>query len=455
MDELERIQIEREVDRLIDALDAERFRHVAGMEASPSLVPLFQGRPGVAHRETVARLREATLTPLADRVAALRAERAGAEEEERWREAETAATGEGPEGPLVLLDAERALTGERNPERRAAFARAAEGAIESSSAPREAAVEARARARAEVGLAPDWQAVVEADGFLAASDDAWADVLGWTARRELGRSPAPRGELSRADLLWLLALRRWTDLFKVGMAPIVLRWISEQLSLDLGPVRIDADVRPAKWQGVHVFGVRVSFRPVSGAPDWLGLFDGVGRALAASRQPAHRRDAAFGHGLGWLLASLLREPRFLIERCGVDKREVPDVRRGLALRTLFALRARSAALRIAAEVERGMSGRAWREGYREAMTAALGATWDGVRAARDADGPAHAAALSGAGRGEALRRAIVERFDEDWWRNPRTAEHLAGLVAAGRAPDDAEATPALAARSLADVLASG
>ncbi|HSM91519.1 MAG TPA: hypothetical protein VLT47_01460, partial [Anaeromyxobacteraceae bacterium] len=333
-------------------------------------------------------------------------------------------------------------------------ARAAAGACEAAAAAREAAVEARARARADVGLAPDWQAVVEADGLLAASDDAWADVLAWTVRRELG-SRSPSGGLARADLLCVLSLRRWTDLFKPGMAPIVLRWLAERLRVDLGPLRLDADARPGKWPGVHAFGTRISFLPVSGAPDWLALFDAVGRALAASRHPPHRRDAAFGHALGWLLASLLREPRFLVERCDVDRREVPDLRRALALRGLFGLRARAAALRVAAEVERGTSGRAWREGYGEAMTSALGAAWDEVRAARDADGPAHAAALSGAGHGEALRRTLVERFDEDWWRNPRTAEHLAGLLAAGRTDEATEATPALAGTALAGVLSGG
>ena len=455
MDELERIQIEREADRLIDALDAERFRHVSGMESAPSLAPLFLGRPGVAHRETVTRLREAGLHPLADRAAALRAERAAAEAEERWRAAEAAAVGEGPDGSVGLQDAERALAQERDQERRGAFARAAAQGCEASAPSREAAVEARARARAEVGLAPDWQAVVEADAALAASDDAWSDVLAWTARRELGLQPAPRGNLARADLIRLLALRRWSDLFRVGMVPIVLRWLSEQLRLDLGPVPVDAEARPGKWPGVHVFGARISFLPVSGAADWQDLFDGTGRALAASRQPAHRRDAPFGHALGWLLSSVLREPRFLVERCDADRRDVPDLRRGLALRALFALRARAAAFRIASEVERGMSGHAWREGYREAMTAALGATWDGVRAARDADGPVHAAALTGAGEGEALRRSLVERFDEDWWRNPRTAEHLAGLIAAGKTLADEATTPSLAAGALAGELASG
>jgi hypothetical protein len=42
--------------------------------------------------------------------------------------------------------------------------------------------------------------------------------------------------------------------------------------------------------------------------------------------------------------------------------------------------------------------------------------------------------VRGAEAGEALRREVVERFDEDWWRNPRTGPHLAGLLAVGRLP---------------------
>jgi hypothetical protein len=304
----------------------------------------------------------------------------------------------------------------------------------------------------EGGLAPDWRAVVEGDAVLAASDEAWRDVLAWTARRELGMKPVPQGNLARADLLRILGLKRWSGLFRDGMLTIDLRWALERLGLDLTRVRIDADRRSAKWPGVHSLGARISFRPHGGVADWLGLFDAAGRSLAASYHPHHRRDAAFGHALGWLLSSLLLEPRFLVDRCDLDRRDAPDLLRALRLRRLFSLRARSAALRIASEVERGMSGAAWREGYRDAMTSALGATWDGVRAARDADGSAHRSALAGAGQGEALRRSFVERFDEDWWLNPRTAEHLAALVTEGRLPEQEASVPSVAAIALSGAM---
>src|SRR5512138_1362554 len=98
MDALEMDQLARGVDALVSALDDERRRHVAGIEAEPALARLFAERSRVAHRDTIAALREGGFADLAGRVAALRAERAAAEHEEAWRAAEAAAAGEGPRG---------------------------------------------------------------------------------------------------------------------------------------------------------------------------------------------------------------------------------------------------------------------------------------------------------------------------------------------------------------------
>jgi hypothetical protein len=50
----------------------------------------------------------------------------------------------------------------------------------------------------------------------------------------------------------------------------------------------------------------------------------------------------------------------------------------------------------------------------------------------------------------------VERYDEDWWRNPKTAAALAGILAAGRAAPDPERPPlATAAAPLVRKLESG
>jgi hypothetical protein len=452
MDRGEMDQLAGEVDALGAALEQERFRHVAGLEAEPALALLFARRARAAHRETVQALRAVGETSLADRVAALRAERAQAEAEERWRAAEAAAGGIGPDGTAPLAALERAAPRERDPERRRAFAAAAEGALSPAASAREEAVEVRARARAEVGLASDWGAVVLGDAALAASDDAWRDVLDFTARRELGGIPA--AGLARADLLRAVAGGRWDGLFRPGMLPIALKLTLEGLGLDAGRVRVDDADRPAKWPGAHAVGARISFRPRGGGGDWADLLAAVGRALAAAAAPPSARDAELAEALAWILGGLALEPGWLGPRADVERRHAADVVRDLALRRLLALRADGAALRVATEVERGLSGAAWREAHRAALHAATSASWEGVRAARDGDAARLAARLRGAEAGEALRRTLVERFDEDWWRNPRTAAHLAGLLAAGRLPP-AEGPPAggLAAGGLVAKLA--
>jgi hypothetical protein len=441
-----------EVDALTQALDSERGRYVAGVEREPTLAHLFAEWPRAAHRATVTALRDAGQAALADRVAALRAERAAAGYEEDWRAAEVTAQAVGPDGPAGLHALELAALREADPTRRQAFARAAAEALSPSAALAEAMVEARARAGAEVGLAPDWPAVVLGDTLLGTSDDAYRDVLAFRARAELGLAPVPGGNLSRADLLHLLRLARWGGLFTPSALDAAVRAMAADLRLDLARVRVDEGDRPAQWPGAHVSGSRLSFRRRGGAGDWQDLLDALGRAVAAAHAPPHRRDPLLGPALGWLLGTLLLEPRWLRDHADVERKHAADVVRELALRRLFALRARAAALRVASEAQRGLAGARWRETYREALTAATGATWEGVRAARDADAAAHRAALLGAGVGGRLRDEVRERFDEDWWRNPRTTEFLAGLLAAGALPDEGDDPDALAPARAAHAL---
>jgi hypothetical protein len=456
MDAVEREGVGAEVDALQGALDDERFRHVAGMEPEPTLARLFATHGVAAHRQTVSALRDAGDEDAAQRVAALRGERAQAEAEERWRALEAAATGTGPDGTAPLAALEATLPREPHPARRAALARAAADALSAAASAREEALELRARARAEVGLAPDWRRVVEGDEVLAASDDAWRDLVAFAARSELGATPRAPGDLSRADLLHLVEAPRLDGFFRGGMLPVALKLTLEPLGLELGRLRVDDAARPAKWPGAHAVGARISFRPRGGMGDWQDLLGAVGRALAAAAAPPSRRTPAVGAALGWILGSLALEPRWLADRADVERRHALDVVRAVALRRLLALRAAAAALRVAAEVERGLSGAAWRAAHREALTAATGALWDEVRASRDGDAPALAGELAGAGAGERLREELRERFDEDWWRNPRTRAHLAGILAAGRLPEaETPAPPRGAARLLVSKLERG
>lgn len=456
MDSAEVEVVRAEVDALVRALEEERWRHVAGLAAEPALAPIFRDHSRAAHKDTLAALRESGEADLASRVAGLRAERAAAEDEEAWRAAEAKAVARGPDGTVPLGEAERAALREPNRDRRLALGRAAAEAAAGAAPSREAAAEKRARARAESGLAPDWEAVVQADDVLAASDDAFRDVLAWLARRDLGLAPRPRGDLERADLLHVLGLPGLAGHFPPGMLGAALPRTLAPLGLDLRRIRVDEADRPAQWPGAHAADSRVSFRRQGGAADWLGLFRAAGEALGAAASRPSSRDVAFPHAMGFLLEGLLLDPLFLARELSVDGRHLPDLVRALALRRLFALRARAAALRVATEVERGTSGAAWREAHRDALSSASLAAWPDGLAARDADAAVHAAALAGAAWSAQLQGRLVESFDEDWWRNPKTAAAIAGLLAAGRAGPDAEKPPlSSAAAALVRKMESG
>jgi hypothetical protein len=435
MDGDERESLARILDTLASGLEEERARHEAGLEPAPALLALFPPNGAAAHPEMVRRLRAAGDAAGTSQVAALRAEWHAAEREEQWRAAEAAARIDGPDGRLGLAEAELALPRESDPARRRSLASAIAAALAGPAAAREAAAEVRARARAESGLVPDWGAVVEGDQLLGATDDAWRELLTFVARRDLDLAPAPAGDLRRADLLRLLAFPALDGLFRRPALDAAVRGAAGDLGLDLGALRIDEPGHPAAWPGARVHGRRVLFRAVGGLADWSPLLDALGRALAAAHHAPHARDAVLGPALGALLAGLCLEPAWLASRLELSRGQVADVLRAVGLRRLLHLRCAGAALRVAAEVERGLSGQAWREAHREALSSALHAAWDGVRASRDAEAGPLIATVRGFAEGERLRLALRERFDEDWWRNPRTREHLAGLLAAGRLPD--------------------
>jgi len=309
--------------------------------------------------------------------------------------------------------------------------------------------------RAELGLVPDWPGVVACDQLLDATEDAWTELLDHAAHRDLGLAPQPRGDLTRADLLRLLAFPAWDGLFRRSGLAELLRAACAAVGLDAASLRIGETTRVAAWPGAHAVGERIAFRPRRGLPDWLDLLDAAGCAAIAGRRPPTGRDPVFTAAFGWLLQSLLLEPGFLAARLELSRREQVEVTRALALRALFRLRASGAAARVATEVERGMSGARWREAHREALTSACHAAWDGVRAARDDEAGPLLARVAGFAEGERLRMALRERFDEDWWRNPRTPEHLAGLLAAGRFGETEAATTTEAARGVVRLLETG
>ena len=434
-------EVRSEVDALVAGLSEERFRHVAGLAPAPRLPAVFSAHGLAAHRDTVVMLREAGERELAARVAGLVAERMAAAEEEAWRAADAAATGDGPDGQVGLSDAALSSLHERDRDRRRALGRAVAGAALASSAPREAAAETRASARAGLGLTPAWEDVVQADEVLAASEGAYQEVLAWFARQQ-GLELPPRGGPRPAPGSCTCSPSGTTT---ASSAPRRSpRWCSTASTgsaSTCGSVRLDGAARAAKWPGAHAFEGRVSLRRQGGLADWLDLPDAAGRAAAAATSRPSTRDPALPATVGALGAWLLLEPRFLESATGPGP-QARARRRSAGWRSASSssFAPAPAALRVAVEVERGTGGRAWHEAHREALSRA-----DAGRLAGRARGPgrrrgALRESLAGAAWAAAIRHDLRERFDEDYWRNPRTGEALAGRLAAGSpGPENGEA----------------
>jgi hypothetical protein len=124
-----------------------------------------------------------------------------------------------------------------------------------------------------------------------------------------------------------------------------------------------------------------------------------------------------------LFASIITEPAFLTAVLGLGRDRALAERRGLAHALLTGLRIDCARVLVADAFLRGEA--AGREAHAE-----LGERVHGEPPPPEACGaipelwPADAAGLVGVVRAAAEREALVERFDEDWFRNPRAIDSL-------------------------------
>jgi hypothetical protein len=185
--------------------------------------------------------------------------------------------------------------------------------------------------------------------------------------------------------------------------------------------------------------VYVTVRPRAGVAAWREVLDAVGCALHAAHvnpdAPAelrHAGDVAVRAAVGRLLAGLAADDGWLRRYADLDRPRAARVRRHAGFIALRALRRDAAALRLAVAVLDGTvpTGEATDAGIALAgeATGAQVAPGDVVRHAAPWLGAlvrVRAAVLAAQ-----LAGIVRERFDEDWWRNPRCGPWLAQEVCA-------------------------
>src|SRR5438067_2486959 len=297
------------------------------------------------------------------------------------------------------------------------------------------------RRRAPDGAA-EWSEKV-----LGGTDAVLSDLGFWLLERHTGAKP---GSAARHDVLHLLHAPRCAGAFPAGeMQRTVRRW-AEMLRLDFQGVKVDDEDRPLKHPGAHAepidppWEVALTFLPQEGPRALSRLLGALGIALLRAGPPpeAPPEDLWFGdpavtHACAALLEGLVRDREWL-RRCAKVELARDDER---AIAIAAVIDARLAAARTLAALQAHESGLGSKAAaaYRDLFVRATGAELPAGLALCDLD-----PWLGGFAelQGRALAARIVaflrERYDEDWWRNPRTAASLNGLWARGGRPTCAE-----------------
>lgn len=401
---------------------------------------------------------------LAAWVAASNGRRAGAVAEARarvWRAGAVVRTPGGATVPFDTADAALAAAGDRATRLALGAARGALVAAELGPLCRERFARERGAVEA-LGMAdgylPTWHRLTNvepralADGcaaLLRETASVWDDALAERATRRLGAPPRDLpGGLRRADEPALLADPDLDALLPAGAALAVARTQLAAMGLDAaagGRMRYDVGARrTGAWDAdawcaaVRVPGeVYVVARPRAGVAAWGALLGAAGRGLHAAHTdpalPAAARragDASVRHAAGALFAALAGDAGWL-RRYGVLGRErAGAVRRLAAFARLRGLRRDAAACRLAVLVLGGDVP----AGEADDVAMALYAEATGARAAPGeclaytAPWLGAAARVRGALLAAQVADALRERFDDDWWRNPRAGPWLAGAL---------------------------
>ncbi|GJG84988.1 hypothetical protein tb265_01690 [Gemmatimonadetes bacterium T265] len=287
------------------------------------------------------------------------------------------------------------------------------------------------------GEAPAARAALGA-AWVALTDAAWGDSLAERARRRLG---LPVRELRGEDLPAVLAAG--DDAAAVRGSGLAAMARTQLAAMGIDPDaggRVRAGLfgapygEPARALAVRVPGeVYVLTRP-STAPDAARVYlDALGQALhRAHADPGLPFETRWQAGAlaalasGALVATLLRERGWLRRYAGLSGAALERAARAAAFRELAAVRAAAARAAVSAaaygdEVALGDVDAV----YVDRTRAALGVAPNPGEAMADVDPPfAVGDRLRGALLAGALAAELRERFDEDWWRNPRAGRWL-------------------------------
>jgi hypothetical protein len=270
--------------------------------------------------------------------------------------------------------------------------------------------------------------------FLRETQAMWDEVYPEFVKRGLGMNPR---EATRADALALFRAREFDQFFPAGEMEQSIRRQVREMGIDPdagGRVRFDTGEREGKRSRAFCAPVRVPeevylvLRPHGGQTDWNTFLHELGHALHfAYMRPDHAMeyrwmgDNSVTEGYAMLFDHLMQDAHWLQRYTRLDKKATPGFLRNAGFEELHFLRRYAAKLIYETQLYGGDQGfDAMPDLYVDLLTSATSFKYVGADAFVDVDPRYYAARYLRAWQHQALiTETLVERYDADWWRNPR------------------------------------
>ncbi len=276
--------------------------------------------------------------------------------------------------------------------------------------------------------------------FLHDTQAMWEDAFRETVRTKLGIDPR---EATRADALALLRAPEFDAYFPSGAMEREARRQVREMGIDAtadGRVIFDTAERDGKRSREFCAPVRVPqevylvLRPHGGQSDWRTLMHELGHALHFGYTnpdlPFEFRwlgDNSVTESYAMLFDHLLHAPGWLARYTELGKSQLPAFRRAVGFEELQFLRRYTGKLIYEFTLYGGEV--PWAElpdAYVETLGDATLFRYDRADAFVDVDPRYYSARYLRAWQLQALLgEVLVERFDEDWYRNPRAGPWIA------------------------------
>ena len=274
----------------------------------------------------------------------------------------------------------------------------------------------------------------ECEALLRDTQAMWDEVASSVVKRVLGMELR---ETTRADARALFRAREFDEFFPERDMETTIRRQVGEMGIDSdagGHIIFDTGEREGKRARAFCSPVKVPeevylvLRPHGGQTDWTTFLHELGHALHfAYMRPDHPMefrwmgDNSVTEGYAMLFDHLMQDAGWLTRYTGLEKKNTAEFLRSAGFEELHFLRRYCAKLMYETQLYGGdVPWDSLPDLYVELLTGATGFQYARADAFVDVDPRYYSARYLRAWQHQALlTETLVEKYDADWWRNPR------------------------------------